>query len=318
MIIGIDISKKTFDIAFFKDAHWHSQVFEQQREHYQALLCRVGIEGNWFVMEATGSYFLKLADFITEQGGNVAVLNPKTIHHFGKMRLKRAKTDKKDARLIAQYSMDYEAELKKWQSADQDIIHLRQLQSLIALLIQQRTMLINHQEALNQQPEQSESVTKELAEEKMALDERIKRLEQEVEERVQCKWSDEYQRLTSIAGIGKVTATALLVMTYGFSRFTEVKAFLSYIGLAPAPHQSGTSIKGKGHISKIGSPVIRRLLYLCSWTAKKQNPPCKLLYERLKSKGKPEKVIKIAIAHKLLRQAFAVVLKGQNFDPKMA
>jgi transposase len=51
--------------------------------------------GNWFVMEATGSYFLKLADFITEQGGKVCVLNPKTIHHFGKMRLKRAKTDKK-------------------------------------------------------------------------------------------------------------------------------------------------------------------------------------------------------------------------------
>jgi transposase len=179
-------------------------------------------------------------------------------------------------------------------------------------------MLINHQEALNQQPEQSESVTKELEEEKRALDERIKRLEQEVEERVQRKWSDEYQRLTSIAGIGKVTATALLVMTYGFSRFTDVKAFLSYIGLAPAPYQSGTSIKGKGHISKIGSPVIRRLLYLCSWTAKKQNLPCKVLYERLKNRGKPEKVIKIAIAHKLLRQAFAVVLKGQNFDPKMA
>lgn len=104
----------------------------------------VVIEGNWFVMETTGSYFLKLADFITEQGGKVCVLNPKTIHHFGKMRLKRAKNDKKDAQLIAQYGMDYETELKKWQRADQDIIHLRQLQSLIALLIQQRTMLINH------------------------------------------------------------------------------------------------------------------------------------------------------------------------------
>jgi len=318
MIIGIDISKKTFDIAFLKAERWQSQVFEQTLEHYQALLCKVGIKGNWFVMEATGSYFLKLADFITEQGGNVCVLNPKTIHHFGKMRLKRAKTDQKDARLIAQYGMDYQAELKKWQSADQDIIALRQLQSLIALLIQQRTMLINHQEALNQQSQQSQSVVNELAEEKMALHERIKRLEQEVEERVQRKWTEKYQRLISIAGIGKVTATALLVMTYGFSRFTDVKTFLSYIGLAPAPYQSGTSIKGKGHISKIGSPVIRRLLYLCSWTAKNQNPPCKVLYERLKNRGKPEKVIKIAIAHKLLRQAFAVVLKDQDFDPKMA
>lgn len=64
--------------------------------------------------------------------------------------------------MIAQYGMDYQAELRKWQSADPDIIALRQLQSLIALLIQQRTLLINHQEALSQQPLQSQSVAKEL------------------------------------------------------------------------------------------------------------------------------------------------------------
>jgi transposase len=145
-------------------------------------------------------------------------------------------------------------------------------------------------------------MAKELEKEKRALNERIKRLEQEVEKRVQRKWIDEYQRLISIADIGKVIATALLVMTYGFSRFTDVKAFFSYIGLAPAPYYPlGTSIKGKGHLSKIGSPVIRRLQYLGSWTAKHQNLPCKVLYQRLKNRGKPEKVIKIAIAHKLLR-----------------
>lgn len=95
MIIGIDISKKTVDIAFFKEAHWQSTVFEQQPEHYQALLHQLGIEGNWFVMEATGSYFLKLAEFITEQGGDVGVLNPKIIHHFGKMHLKEPRRIKR-------------------------------------------------------------------------------------------------------------------------------------------------------------------------------------------------------------------------------
>jgi transposase len=123
-----------------------------QKNSASSFVGMVGIAGNWFVMEATGSYFLKLADYITEQGGKVCV-EPKNQPSFWQLRLKRAKTDKKDARLIAQYGMDYEAELKKWQSADQDIIHLRQLQSLIALLIQQRTLLSNHQEALNQQPQ---------------------------------------------------------------------------------------------------------------------------------------------------------------------
>ena len=110
----------------------------------------------------------------------------------------------------------------------------------------------------------------------------------------------------------------MLVITYGFSRFSNVKEFLSYIGMAPKPFESGTSVRSKSYISKMGNSRIRQLLYLCAWTAKRLNKPCQTLYERLKAKGKPEKVIKIAIAHKLLRQAFAVVFNQQDFDQARA
>ena len=71
-------------------------------------------------------------------------------------------------------------------------------------------------------------------------------------------------------------------------------------------YESGTSVKGKGHVTKMGNKYLRKLLYMCTWTAKKYNAQCKQMHERLSAKGKPEKVIKIAMANKLLRQAFAI------------
>ena len=64
----------------------------------------------------------------------------------------------------------------------------------------------------------------------------------------------------------------------------------------------------------MGTGKLRKLLYLCSWSAKRCNVYCKEMYERLKAKSKPEKVIKIAIANKLLRQAFAVGKYGTEFN----
>ena len=85
------------------------------------------------------------------------------------------------------------------------------------------------------------------------------------------------------------------------------------MGLNPRVFESGTSVKGRGHISKMGTSRLRKLLYLCSWSAKKHNVFCKEMYERLKAKNKPEKVIKVAIANKLIRQAFAVGTNGDVF-----
>jgi transposase len=90
----------------------------------------------------------------------------------------------------------------------------------------------------------------------------------------------------------------------------------AYVGLAPRVYESGTSVKGKGHITKMGNKHLRKLLYLCAWSAKKYNDQCKSMYERLSAKGKPERVIKIAIANKLLRQAFAIGSNLSEYDKK--
>lgn len=127
--------------------------------------------------------------------------------------------------------------------------------------------------------------------------------------------------LTSIPSIGNKTAMMLIAMTDNFSKFEHYKQLIAYVGLGPRVYQSGTSVNGKGHICKMGKSQIRKLLYMCSWTAKYCNKACREMYERLKAKGKPERVIKVAIANKLLKQAFAVATSKQkhieNYQPNI-
>ena len=112
----------------------------------------------------------------------------------------------------------------------------------------------------------------------------------------------------------------MICLTDGFSKFShdQVKQFISYIGMSPRTFESGTSVKGKAHISKVGNSRMRSMLYMCSWTAKRKNQQCAELYERLSKKGKPEKVIKVAIAHKLVRQIFGVIKNGATFSKEYA
>ena len=108
------------------------------------------------------------------------------------------------------------------------------------------------------------------------------------------------------------------MVTDGFSRFEGVKALSAYVGISPSTFCSGPSIRGRGAIAKLGQGRMRQLLYLCSWTAKRYNPACAALYARLRAAGKPPKVINVAIAHKLLRQAFAVATQNRPFSPELA
>ncbi len=88
---------------------------------------------------------------------------------------------------------------------------------------------------------------------------------------------------------------------------------VAYVGFSPRIYQSGTSVKGKGHICKMGKSQIRKLLYMCSLTAVRCNEKCKEMNERLLERGKPKRVAKIAVANKLLKQCFAIVNNGEKY-----
>lgn len=150
------------------------------------------------------------------------------------------------------------------------------------------------------------------------LQQHIHACEQHLEQLVKKSFAGLYERLQTIPAIGAKTALELIIITDGFTRFEEVKALCAYTGVSPTTFGSGSSVRGKGGIAKMGQGRIRQLLYVCSWTARTYNPACNKLYQRLKTAGKSPKVIGIAIAHKLLRQAFAIATKNTTFSPEFA
>lgn len=315
-VVGIDISKAYVDVSFQREAGGEErQRYSQDVAGYAALLAGTPAQCV-YVMEATGVYYLRLAHYLHAQGRRVAVMNPLVIRRFGQMKLLRAKTDPADARLIAEYGRSME--LSAWRPAQGIISQLQQLDSWLESLTLEQTRLKNQREALAQRPDADGFVRQSLAQRSHEVKVHLVGCERQLKQLVEQHYGALYRCLLSIPGIGPKTAVKLIAVTAGFTRFVTVEALVSYVGLCPRVFESGSSVKGQGHIAKLGMGRLRQLLYLCSWTAKKCNAACARLYARLKAKGKPERVIKIAIAHKLLRQAFAVAMKNETYSEAFA
>lgn len=312
-IIGIDISKKTFDTSFLnKKGKWEHDVYHNNKTGFKKLLKKIGTEAVC-VMEASGPYYLELARFLYSQSVRVSVVNPLIIRRYAQMKMLRAKTDKKDAQTIANYAM--EQSLTSWEPEEDLIFRMQQINTLIEGYQKQLTILKNQQEAFKSSGIIDSNVKKSIRRSIKNLDNEIKNLTIQMKEMADKEYKQTMDLLQSIPGIGPKTAIMLIIITNNFAKFDNYKQLIAYIGFSPRIYQSGTSVRGKGHITKIGNSRVRKMLYMCSWTAKKVNKQAIEMYERLKIKGKPERVIKVAIANKLIKQAFAIAKSRTMYNP---
>lgn len=310
-IIGIDISKLTFDVAYQVLGKWKHYTFTNDVVGFKQLL-RVVQETDHCVMEASGPYYLRLAHFLYEKEILVSVVNPLTIKRFSQMRLVRAKTDKKDAQVIADYGHLQQPE--SWKPSSEVSLKMLQINTLLESIHKQATALHNQTEAFTCSGIIDHQVKNSLKSMIKVLGKEREKLELRLEELVNEHYRKSFLRLTSIPGIGSKGAIMLIAITDNFTKFNNYKQLIAYVGFSPRVFQSGTSVRGKGHICKMGKAQIRRILYMCSWSAKRCNKACINMYERLKAKGKPERVIKIAIANKLLKQAFAIATSQNQYE----
>jgi transposase len=310
-IIAIDVSKQTLDVAYLIEEKWQHFSTTNDVKGFTKIV-KLAESDDWFVMEASGPYYLPLASYLFNKSLNVSVINPLIIRRFSQMKLYRAKTDKKDAKTIAEYAMGND--LKKWSKAGDCIIELQQLLTAIQLLHKHLTQSNGQLEAFTSSGELSKELSKDMKTMIKSHKMMIAKLEGRLKEVANAHYKETLDCLQSIPGIGIKTAIQLTIVTDNFKKFENYKQLTAYVGLSPRIFQSGTSVKGKGHICKMGNPQVRKLLYMCSWTAKKCNSSCKEMYDRLKAKGKPERVIKIAIANKLLKQAFAIATTQTMYE----
>ena len=134
-------------------------------------------------------------------------------------------------------------------------------------------------------------------------------------------WTNKF----SFAGLGYVLTDSLslktaetimlIVLSGGFKKFANYKQLSAYIGLCPRIYESGTSVRGKARICKMGMSRIRATLYVCAWSAKKWNKACRELNERLVAAGKSKRLALIAVCNKLIKQVFAIATNNVFYDP---
>jgi len=309
-IFGVDISKDVFDVSNTKDVH---SQFSNDLEGFKKFTKKLSKQ-TLIVMEATGYYHYCLAQYLYTQGYLVSVVNPLSVKRFIQMKLSKIKTDKSDAKAICKYAIVNEVPLYTAKNKNQAESH--QLLSLIDLYLKQSTALKNkiHGEKTLGIP--SKVVYKSLRRSLKLLQKEIKLLEERLIDLVKEYQQEQLTLLKSIPGMGTKTALLLIVLTDGFSRFENSKQLCSYTGITPTIRQSGSSIRGRSRISKMGNKKLRNLLFMCSFTACKYNKGCKAIYDRIVAKGKSKKLALIAVCNKLLKQAFAIVKSGLPYDDK--
>jgi len=305
---GIDISKDVFDVM---DSNDNYNQFENSQKGFIKFV-RLLDKNSHCVMEATGYYHYKLAYYLIEHNIRVSVENPLSVKRFIQMRLSKIKTDKSDAKMICLYGQN--VDLKLWKGQSKNQIECLQITRLLSLYFKQTTAIKNkiHGEDVLGNP--SLLVVRSLKRSLKFKQKEIKHLEEKLTEIVKQDHQELLTRLQSIPGLGRKTSIMLIVLTDGFERFTSASELCSYSGLTPIIRQSGTSVRGRARISKMGNRKLRNLLFMCSFTACKNNKACKALYDRIVSKGKSKKLALIAVCNKLLKQAFAIAKSGLIYD----
>lgn len=267
---------------------------------------------SWCVMEFTGSYYQNLALFLYENSISVSIINPLVIKRFIQMKLQHNKTDKSDAKMIVQYAR--EQKVVAWHPNPEYIDECKDLNTTISLYYKQTTALKNKLISLMDKGVKGKILTS-IKRQIRNLEKEIKLLESQIESLIKMNEPELLTNISSISGIGKKTAMMLIANTNGFKTFDNAKQVSAFFGLSPVETSSGTSVRGKSRISKRGNPLMRNYLFMCSFTACKNNPQCKALYDRIVAKGKSKKLALIAVINKLIKQAFAVAKSGMPYDP---
>jgi transposase len=291
-VVGIDVSKATLAVCYqVNDQAQHLEVSNNKAGFQQVVkVCGAHCQ---FVMEATGTYNLALAYYLHEQGGQVAVLNPLVIKRFIQMHLSKGKSDRKDAQWLLRYGQ--QQPLKIWQPDEVVLVECRQLEQVNEHLLKQKVMIGNALEALQQQPVISKLALKRLQQTFKTLTQQVAAVEAELLALLEQRFAAEMTLLCSIPGIGRKTAGMLLLFAGGFTRLDNYRQLIAMAGLSPREHTSGTSIRGKVRITKMGGGLIRGKLFMCSFSAKKTNAACATLFARLVAKGKNKKLALIAV-----------------------
>ena len=312
--LGIDISKDSLDVALYQDDNYRVGTFSNNKDGFRALakwLKKQDGKGAHVCIEATGQYGEAVAMFLHKRDYPVSIVNPAGIKAYAESRLRRTKSDREDARIIAHYCATQEPHL--WAPPPPEVQELRALCRRLESLKADRTRELNRKKS----GLSSETVLTTIEEHIAFLDGQIAALKKRIKDLINRhpELREQHDLLTSIPGIGDQTAAHFLAEVPDLSRFESAGKLAAYAGLTPYQHDSGSSVHRPGRLAKIGNTRFRTAFYMPALAAMTHNPIIVCLVERLRAGGKKPMTIVGAVMRKLVHLAYGVLKHRQPFDP---
>lgn len=319
--IGIDVSKQTFDVAFkgFNNELKHS-VFTNDKTGVKSFLKylreeKVLLKECLVCLEHTGIYTHLLLKSLDVKHVNIWLEHPLTIKRS--LGVQRGKNDRVDALRIAEYANRFKDKAVLWKPAREEINKLKNLISLRFRLIKTKKLLAA--------PIDEFSDTRALGHKSISnltnpiLKKIIMQLgvvEQQIDQIITN--DNHLQRLeeiiTSVDGVGKVTAWQMIIATNEFKDFQSSRKFACFSGVVPFDHSSGTSIYSRPRVSHLANKKMKEMLHMSALSATVMKGELNEYYTRKVKEGKNKMLVLNNIRNKIVQRIFACVKENRKYE----
>ena len=323
--VGIDVSQNELVICIGRMLeNWEVELyahktFANTSDGFMALLnwvkeqtvVEVGIR---YVMEATGVYHEELAYYLDEKGHCLSIVLPNKISNYFRSLDVKTITDKTSAQAIARFGL--ERKLENWKRPEAIYRRLRQLTRERDQIVQERTVVKNQLHAEQSEAEPHKKSIARIKQRIALLDKQDKEIQAELKEMIkeQADVRSVVVILCSVPGVGLLTAAIVLAETNGFDLIRNKRQLASYAGFDVKEKESGTSVKGKPHISKRGNKYLRKAMHLPALAAIRHDQRFKAVFTRLVSKHGIKMKAAVAVQRKLLEMMFTLASKKIKYD----
>ncbi len=323
-VVGVDVAQKELVVSLgrinedlSKELYAH-KVFSNKESGIVALL-------KWIkkytleevklsiVMEATGVYHQKFAYYLNDRGYAVSIVLPNKISNYMRTLETKTITDKTCAEAITLFGLERNLDL--WERPKPIYKLLLQLTRERDQIVEERSMVKNQLHAEESEAEPNIGSLKRLKLRIKFLNKQEKEIKSEIDSNIknESEIKNQLEIVTSIPGIGNLTAVTILAETNGFELIRNKRQLASYAGFDIKEKQSGTSVKGKSKMSKKGNRYLRKAMHLPSLTAVKYDENFKEIYNRLVSKHGIKMKALIAIQRKLLELTYILFKNNTKY-----
>lgn len=322
---GVDVSKKTVDITHAHNQQFTHRQFTNDDDGMKQLLewlkeLNLAFEDILFCMEATGLYCFPLTQFLAANSIDI------WIEHAAQIKkataLARGKNDKVDSQRIAIYATKNLDRLRLWRPMDATLEKIKHLASLRERLVETKKKLVTPIKEFEDMGNaaMAKLLAKTIKASLASIDKDLKNIELKI---IAIVNEDDhlkmlYKLITSVVGIGFVTAINLLVHTHAFTILKDTRKLACYCGVAPFAYSSGSSVRGKTKVHYMANKKLKSNLHMASLSAIKLDAGLKVYYERKVAEGKNKMSVLNAVKNKLLARVVAVVNKQQEYVKKSA